>query len=134
MTISRGAKASATKKNNIARKSLPLFGDGLLRDMGELTTPEQEQVRLNRAHAIAKVYLEQIQQYRDESVRTLPIVEAWAISLLPQNIYSRKKRVTEVCPSGYGWDIYPSAIADHLGLTRRETWETFRRFCGLEPS
>ena len=89
MNISRGAKCVATKRNNLVRKALPLFNDNVLRGMNLLTTPEEQQVRLERLHASGDRYVAYLMQQEQIRKDTAPILRAWAEAIMSDDLIER---------------------------------------------
>jgi hypothetical protein len=59
MPVSRGAKACATKRNNIIKKKYPLLLPAI---QDWLTTPEEQQKRLDIEHAEADAYFARLDE------------------------------------------------------------------------
>ena len=130
--VSRGAKCVATKRNNRVRRALPLFNDDVLRGMNLLTTPEEQQVRLERLHVSGDRYVAELLQQEQIRADTAPILRAWAKAIMPSDLIERCVSLINACPAWYEWGIWQEGIADYLGISRLDCWQSLAKFCGLK--
>lgn len=119
------AERAAKRINNKLAKEYPLLA--LMPEF--LTTPEEQEKRLNIQEENNKIYFAKLDKFREQSSIRGLYCQAWAEKIIDPDIFQNRIKLVEHFPHISKCDVFGNEIADHFGLKRRDVYVWIVNFC-----